>query len=280
MNPAPTETLGLIAGFGRFPQLLAEEARRKGRRIVAVGFEGETEPDLERFVDRLYWFRLGQFQKTLNALHQEGARQVVLAGRVSHSSLYKKIRPDWRAVRFLATLRDKRADTILKALMEEFRREGLEVLPSSAYLADCIPSPGRLTRRSPTSAEQEDIQFGLSIAKGIAGLDIGQTVVVKEKAVIAVEAMEGTDACILRAAQVLCDLRSNGRKKGPLTVVKVAKSRQDMRFDLPTVGPITLESMSRAGATALALESKKTILLDRARLIRCADETGISIVAL
>lgn len=267
MNP-----LGLLAGKGRFPFLVAEEAKKHGRRVVAVALREEADLALESAVSELHWVHLGQLSKTIKIFKSRGVKEVVMAGHVQHAHMFSNLtrfRPDLRTLRLFMTLPNRKADTILGTVAKEFAREGLTLLPSVSYLTHCLAEEGSLTKRKPTRKEQEDISFGLGIAKAIAGLDIGQTVCVKDKAVLAVEGMEGTDACIRRAGSIA---------QGPFVVVKVAKPRQDTRFDMPVVGVQTIETLAEAGASLIAVEAKKTLMLDRKVILEMANTQGIGIV--
>lgn len=264
--------LGLMAGNGRFPFLVAEEARKAGRRVVAVAFNEEADPALEKVVDKIFWLHIGQLNKVVKAFQSEGVEEVVMAGLVRHSSMYadlKKFHPDLRALRFLFQLKDRRADSILGGLADELAKDGLTLLPSISHLQHCLAPLGVLTKRKPTADEQDDIRFGFQVAKSMAGIDVGQTVCVKHRAVIAVEAMEGTDRCIRRAGEM---------SSGPFVVVKVAKPKQDLRFDVPVVGLKTIESFQDAGGGVLAIEAGKTLMLDRERIIEWANSEKICII--
>lgn len=273
------ETLGLIAGSSRFPLLFAREARRLGHRIVAIALTGITDPALAELVDEFHAFRLGQVGGPLKALKKAGVRRAVMAGKVQHASLFGGILPDLRAVKLLAGLRDRRTDTLLKAVADEFAREGIELLSSATYLAHLMPAAGILSRRRPTKEESRDIEFGWEAAKALGGFDIGQSVAVRGRAVVAVEAMEGTDAMLLRAADIVRRASGKDGRSTGLVLVKVAKPRQDFRFDLPVLGLETLGVIERAGAGALAFEAGKTFLFDREEFLRRADELDLAVVA-
>lgn len=269
------ETVGLIAGSGRFPLLFAREARKKGDKVVAIALSGVTDPALEADVDAFHSFKLGQVSGPLAALKGAGVRRAVMAGKVQHASLFGGVLPDLRAVKLLAGLKDRRTDTILSAVADEFAKEGIELLSSATYLSHLIAREGALSRRKPTAEEAADIEIGWRAAKAVAGFDIGQSVVVKGKAVIAVEAMEGTDAAVLRAAEIA---RSHGDDPS-LVLVKVAKPKQDFRFDLPVVGLDTLPVLRKAKVSALALEADKTMIFDREQFVREADAMGLAVEA-
>jgi DUF1009 family protein len=270
-----TEKVGLIAGWGRFPMLIAQEARRQGVSVHAVGIEGITDPAIKDEVVSLEWIKLGQLDRPIQIMKSAGCSKAVMAGRVQHVNIFGGFIPDLRAVRLLARLQDKRADTILKAIAEEFAKDGVELQSSATYLSRFIPAPGVLTKKKPSAADKKDIELGWKVAKSIAGHDVGQTVVVRAGAIMAVEAMEGTDACINRAGELARAANQNPE----LIVVKVAKPRQDFRFDLPVAGLDTLNTFKAAGVKALAIEAGKTVLLDKDHLIAEADRLGVSITA-
>jgi DUF1009 family protein len=267
------DPLGLVAGSGRFPLLVAEEAKRRGVPVVALGIPGVTDPALEKTAGSLTWFKLGQIDAPIKALKDKGVRQVVMAGKVQHVSLFGGVMPDWRAAKVLLGLKDKRTDTILKAVVDEFAKDGLEFISSAHYLEHLLAPVGSLTKRSFTAEQLADAAFGWKAAKAVAGFDIGQTVVAQEKAIVAVEGMEGTDACVERAAVLA---RSQG-KEPSLVVVKVAKPKQDFRFDLPVVGLDSLSHFKKHGVKALALEAGSTLVFDREQFAREADAAGIAV---
>jgi DUF1009 family protein len=260
--------LGLIAGNGRFPFLVAEAARRQGRRVVAVAIREETFPDLEGRVDALHWVSLGQLGRCIEALKSEGVTEAVMAGQVKHKQIFSGIVPDLKMMALLARLAVKNTDSLIGAVADLLGREGIRLLPSTALLEDHLATSGAMTRGKPSKAELRDVEYGRTVARALAGLDLGQTVVIKDGAAVALEAMEGTDEAIRRA----------GRLAGPgTTVVKLAKPRQDMRFDVPVVGSATIEAMREAGARVLALQAGKTLLLDRDRFLADAEAAGIAV---
>ena len=265
------EKLGLIAGGDRFPLLLARTARQMGvKEIVAVCFPGQTSPRIEEVADKTFWINIGQFGKLIKTLKNNGVRRAVMAGRIDPAIVIKKVRLDLKGLMTLPKIKDRRADSILKVVAEELEAAGVSLVDSTLYLKPVLPGAGVLSSRSPKRGEKEDIKFGWEIAKGIGKLDIGQTVVVKQKAVVAVEAIEGTDRVI----------RRGGDLAGPGTVVvKVCKPEQDMRFDVLTIGLKTMESLLEAGSSVLAVEAEKTLFLDREEALGKADEAGIAIVA-
>jgi DUF1009 family protein len=264
--------LGLLAGNGRFPFLVAQEARKNGRRVVCVAFNEEADPALENYVDVIHWIYVGQLDKWIKTFKAEGVQDVVMVGLVRHSNMYadiKKFRLDVRAMKMFWNLKDRKADTILSAIGEEFAKDGLKLIPSIEHLSHCLAPKGVMTKRKPTSEEADDIVFGYKIAKAMAGQDIGQTVCVKNKAVIAVEAMEGTDQCIKRAGTMA---------QGNFVITKVAKPKQDLRFDVPVIGLNTIETFREAGGGVLAVEAGKTLILDREKLLEWANSEKICIV--
>lgn len=271
-------TLGLIAGEGRFPVVVADCARQMGDRVVAVAFRGSAAPSLAHHVDRLYWVRLGRLGRLIKCLKREKVKSAVLAGRVHHRQIVRSFKvlrywPDWRTVVFWYRRihGDRRADSILTAFADELGREGIEVESSVDRVPHLTVEPGCLTRRQPTSRERGDIKLGWGLAKSMGGLDVGQTVVVKDGVALAVEAIEGTDDAIRRGAQL---------GHGEVVVVKVAKPNQDLRFDVPTVGPSTIVVMAEAGARVLAIEAGKTLVLDQDDFIHDADDADLTVIAL
>jgi DUF1009 family protein len=262
---------GLIAGNGRFPFLVLEGARSQGIEMAVIALKEEASPELEKVAKRLHWVSLGELSKAIALMQQEGVNHAVMAGQVKHNKIFSSIRPDWKLAKLLLTLPRKNTDSLIGAVAKAFEGEGIQLVDSTLFLKPLLPEPGVLTRRAPNENEAADIEYGLGVARHIATLDIGQTVVVADRACVAVEAMEGTDEAILRAARFAA-----GKS---LVVVKVSKPKQDMRFDVPVVGLPTVETMRSAGATALALDARRTLLFDREKLIGKADEAGISIQA-
>jgi DUF1009 family protein len=241
--------------------------------VVALGIPGVTDPALESVAGGLTWFKLGQIDAPIKALKDAGVRKVVMAGKVQHVSLFGGVLPDWRAAKVLLGLKDKRTDTILRAVVDEFAKDGLEFVSSALYLEHLLAPAGPLTKKAFKKDQLIDAALGWRAAKAVAGFDIGQTVVVQAGAVVAVEGMEGTDACVKRAAELA---RSLGREPA-LTVVKVAKPRQDFRFDLPVVGLDSLAGFRAAGVAALALEAGSTLIFDRERFAAEADAAGLAV---
>ncbi len=262
---------GLIAGNGRFPFLVLEAARSQGIDMAVIALKEEASPDLAQFASRIHWVSLGELSKAIDCLHREHVTTVVMAGQVQHNKIFSAIRPDWRLAKLLFSLPRKNTDSLIGAVANVLRDEGIHLVNSTLFLKPLLPDPGVLTRRSPDARESADISYGLSVARQVAALDIGQTVVISDRACVAVEAMEGTDETIQRAARF-----AQGR---PLVVVKVSKPRQDMRFDVPVIGLPTLEVMRQSNATALSIDAARTLLFDRPRLIDLADSAGIAIQA-
>jgi UDP-2,3-diacylglucosamine hydrolase len=262
---------GLIAGNGDFPFLVLEGARSRGIDMAVIAIKEEASPELARRAGRVHWVSLGELSRTIELLHQEGVKHAVMAGQVKHNKIFSAIRPDWKLAKLLLSLPVKNTDSLIGAVARVLQDEGIELVDSTRFLAPLLPAEGVLTRRAPSSAESADIAYGLGVARQIAALDLGQTVVVRDGACVAIEAMEGTDETIDRAARI-----AGGR---PLVVVKVSKPAQDMRFDVPVVGLRTIEVMRRANATALALDAGKTLLFDREQMLAAANDASIAIQA-
>jgi DUF1009 family protein len=262
---------GLIAGNGRFPFLVLEGARSQGIDMAVIAIKEEADPDLGKLAQRLHWVSLGELSKTIDLLHQEGVTQAVMAGQVKHNKIFSAIRPDWKLAKVLFALPKKNTDSLIGAVAKVLEDEGIRLVDSTVFLKPLLPDAGVLTRRKPSQEEYADMAYGLSLARNIAAMDIGQTVVVSSQACIAVEAMEGTDETIARAARIAV-----GR---PLVVVKVSKPKQDMRFDVPVVGLPTIATMKASGATALAIDAQRTLLFDREALIAAANDAGMAIEA-
>jgi DUF1009 family protein len=262
---------GLIAGNGRFPFLVLEGARSQGIDMAVIAIKEEADPDLGKLAQRLHWVSLGELSKTIDLLHQEGVTQAVMAGQVKHNKIFSAIRPDWKLAKVLFALPKKNTDSLIGAVAKVLEDEGIRLVDSTVFLKPLLPDAGVLTRRKPSQEEYADMAYGLSLARNIAAMDIGQTVVVSSQACIAVEAMEGTDETIARAARIAV-----GR---PLVVVKVSKPKQDMRFDVPVVGLPTIATMKASGATALAIDAQRTLLFDRQALIAAANDAGMAIEA-
>jgi len=262
---------GLIAGNGDFPFLVLEGARSRGIDMAVIAIREEASPALEQVAKRFHWISLGELGRGIDLLHEEGVKHAVMAGQVKHNKIFSSIRPDWRLAKLLFALPSKNTNSLIGAVASVLQDEGIELVDSTKFLGSLLPAAGVLTRRPPDESEAADIDYGRQIARQIAGLDLGQTVVVRDRACVAIEAMEGTDETIERASRI-----TGGQK---LVVVKVSKPRQDMRFDVPVVGVRTIEVMRGANATALAVDAGRTLLFDRDNLIRAADDAGIAIQA-
>jgi hypothetical protein len=281
--------LGLIAGNGRFPFLLLDAARAQGLAVVVAAIREETDPEIDRRAaadDRItvHWLSLGELSRLIELFRKEGVTRAVMAGQVKHKQIFSSIRPDWRLAKLLLNLRSRNTDMLLGAVAKVLGDEGIELIGSTVFLEPLLAREGVLTQRAPDDEERKNIEYGLGVARAVAGFDIGQTVVVAAQACVAVEAMEGTDAAIERAAALLRTLEddvpnSSSTLERRLTVVKVAKPQQDMRFDVPVIGTATVETMIRAGASCLSVEAGRTLLFDREALVRRAGEAGIAIVA-
>src|SRR6267142_1126659 len=258
---------GLIAGNGRFPFLVLEGARSQGIEMAVIALKEEAAPELERLAKRLHWVSLGELSKAIDLMHQEA----VMAGQVKHNKIFSSIRPDWKLAKLLLALPRKNTDALIGAVAHVLEDEGIRLVDSTLFLKPLVPEPGVLTRRVPDAREATDISYGLGVARQISGMDIGQTVVISDRACVAVEAMEGTDETIARAARL-----AGGK---PLVVVKVSKPGQDMRFDVPVIGLPTIEHMKNANATALAVDAGRRLRFDREKLIELADAGGIAIQA-
>ena len=263
---------GLIAGGGSFPLLTLQAARAAGHKMAVVAVKEEAAPEVEDLADSCQWVSLGQLSKLIETFHAEGVSQAVMSGRIQHKQIFSAIRPDWRLLKVLNSLRRKNTDSLLGALAQVLESEGISLLDSTHFLSSSLAGAGPNGRRKPSKGELSDIAYGREIARALAGFDIGQSVVICEQACVAVEAMEGTDLLLERAEAL-----SNGRR---LTLVKVAKPNQDMRFDVPVIGPRTIRKMRAANATAVAVDAGKTLLLEKDQLIAGADQAGIAVYGL
>lgn len=277
--------LGLIAGNGRFPFLLLDAARAHGETVVVAAIREETEPEMDARAAqdagvRVHWLSLGELSRLIETFHAEGVRRAVMAGQVKHKQIFSSIRPDWRLAKLLLSLRTRNTDMLLGAVAKVLGDEGIELISSTSYLEPLLAKSGVLTRRGATEREAEDIQYGREVARSVAGFDIGQTVVIAGKACVAVEAMEGTDATIERAGELMRSLEDEASTiERSLTVVKVSKPKQDLRFDVPVIGVATIETMQRANATCLAIDAGRTLIFDEPSVVQKADLTGIAIIA-
>jgi len=261
---------GLIAGNGKFPFMVVDGARQAGVPLVVAAIREETDPDMDQRAERVQWVGIGQLGRMIRFFKEEGVEKAIMAGQVKHVQIFSRAVPDARMLKVLLKLPRRNTDALIGAIASELQSEGIELVDSTCFLQDSLPKSGTLTRRQPSKQEREDIEYGLEIAREIARLDLGQTIVVRARACVAIEAMEGTDATIRRAGQLV---------NGKLTVVKVAKPNQDMRFDVPVVGVPTIEAMVEAGATCLSITAGKTLMFDRDEMIRAAEKHKISIVA-
>jgi len=265
--------IGLIAGNGRFPFLALQGARGLGHDVTVVAVREEAFPELEGAARAagadLHWVSLGHLGKCIKILKEAGARQAIMAGQIKHAKIFSGIIPDLTLLSVLTKLRAKNTDALISAVAEVLRGEGIELLNSTAFLEPLLAKPGTLSRRAPSAEELEDLAFGYRMADAVAALDIGQTIVVKDKAVVAVEAMEGTDAVIRRAGEIA----GAGTR-----VVKVAKPKQDMRFDVPVVGVATIDSMKAIGATAISIDAGKTLIVDGHKFFDAANAAGLAVI--
>jgi len=262
--------LGLIAGNGKFPFLVLEGAKRAGTSVAVAAIREETDPAIESLADRMTWVGIGQLGKMLRFFKDEGVDKAIMAGQVKHVQIFSRAIPDVRMLKMLLRLPRRNTDALIGAVANELASEGIELIDSTFFLQDQLPQRGTLSKRAPDERERSDVEYGLEIARGIAGMDLGQTIVVRDRACVAIEAMEGTDAVIRRAGDLV---------RGRLTVVKIAKPDQDMRFDVPVVGVPTIESMKDSGATCLCLTAGKTLMFDREAMVKLADKHKIAILA-
>lgn len=260
---------GLIAGAGRFPILALEEARRLGHQVVVIGLREEASPEVESLAWRCHWISIGELGKLIEILKNEGVEEVVMAGQVKHARIFSSIRPDWRLVKLLASLKGMNTDALIGGVAKVLADEGIRLADSTGLLKSLLAGEGAMTRRKPSKEEQESIDYGRRVAHALAGFDIGQSVAIAERACVAVEAMEGTDAMLRRAAGLV-----NGRG---LVLVKVSTRRKRMLFDVPVAGPDTIAVMRETGATALAVDAGRTLFLDRDEMLRNADSYGITV---
>jgi UDP-2,3-diacylglucosamine hydrolase len=274
--------LGLIAGNGKFPLLVLDAAKAQGFDVVVAAIKEETFPEIaSRGASAVHWLSLGELSKLIETFKREGVRRAIMAGQVNHKQIFSSIKPDWRLAKLLLSLGTRNTDSLIGAVAQALSEEGIQLESSTALLETLLARPGVLTkRRSPTEQERKNIEYGRSVARQLARFDIGQTVVVAEGACVAVEAMEGTDATITRAGEIMRSLEgSSSTLSRALTVVKIAKPNQDMRFDVPVIGVKTIEVMHAAGATCLSVDSGRCLLLDGEAVVRSADVKGIAIVA-
>jgi hypothetical protein len=277
----PKPRLGLIAGNGKFPFLVLDAARAQGMDVVVAAIKEETFPEIEsRGAAAVHWLSLGELSKLVETFQREGIQRAIMAGQVKHKQIFSSIRPDWRLAKLLLSLGTRNTDSLLGAVAKVLADEGITLESSTSLLEPLLAKPGVLTRCVPSDQELKNVAYGRAVARHLAQYDIGQTVVVAEAACVAVEAMEGTDATIERAGQIMKSLAADASTLSrALTVVKIAKPNQDMRFDVPVIGVKTIEVMKNAGATCLALDAEKCLLLDGDAIPQAADAAGIAIVA-
>jgi UDP-2,3-diacylglucosamine hydrolase len=261
---------GLIAGNGRFPLLALESARRLGHDVTVVAIQEEASKEIEAAAPRCHWISLGQLSRLIEILKQEGITEVIMAGQVKHAKIFSSIRPDWRLVKLLAALPSKNTDGLIGGVVRILEEEGIRLRDSTALLAPLLAGAGSMSRRKPDHEEEGNIRYGRRVADALAGFDVGQSVAICERSCVALEAMEGTDAMLRRAASLV-----NGRR---LTLVKVARRREHLLFDVPVVGLATIPVMRETGTTALAVEAGRTLMLDKEEMLEAAGEAGIAIV--
>jgi DUF1009 family protein len=274
------ERLGLIAGNGKFPFLVLDAARAQGFEVIVAAIKEETFPEIESRGAAVHWFSLGELSKLIETFQHEGVRRAIMAGQVRHKQIFSSIRPDWRLAKILFSLTTRNTDSLLGAVAKVLAEEGITLESSTSLLEPLLVKSGALTKRVPTDQELKNIEYGRGVATRLALDDIGQTVVIAEAACVAVEAMEGTDATIERAGQIMRSMQGDASTLSrALTVVKIAKPNQDMRFDVPVVGVKTIEVMRAAGASCLALDAGKCLLLDGDKVIDAANAAGIAMVA-
>jgi UDP-2,3-diacylglucosamine hydrolase len=281
LNKSKPDRIGLIAGNGTFPLLVLDAARAQGFDVIVAAIKEEAFPEIEQHgAAAVHWLSLGELSKLIETFQREGVSRAIMAGQVKHKQIFSSIRPDWKLAKLLLSLGTRNTDSLLGAVAKVLAEEGITLENSTKFLEPLLAKAGVLTRRVPTEQERKNIDYGRTVARHVAQYDIGQTVVVAESACVAVEAMEGTDAAIARAGEIMRSLSGEASTLGrELTVVKIAKPNQDMRFDVPVVGVKTIEEMRLAGATCLALDAGKSLLLDRNAIIVAADSSGIAIVA-
>lgn len=275
------ERLGLIAGNGKFPFLVLDAARARGYDVVVAAIKEETATEIsEHGATSTHWMSLGELTKLIDTFKREGVKTAVMAGQVKHKQIFSAIRPDWKMAKLLLSLTTRNTDSLIGGIARILEEEGIHLMSSTALLEPLLAREGVLTRRRPTDQEQTNITYGRSVAHHLSRFDIGQTVVIAEAACVAVEAMEGTDATILRAGELMSGLHGEASTLSrALTVVKVAKPNQDMRFDVPVIGLHTIETMKKAGAACLALDAQRCLILDGEALIKAADDADIAVVA-
>jgi UDP-2,3-diacylglucosamine hydrolase len=274
------ERIGLIAGNGSFPLLVLDAACAQGFEVIVAAIKEEASPEIEQHgAAAVHWLSLGELSRLIETFQREGVRRAVMAGQVKHKQIFSSIRPDWKLAKLLLSLGTRNTDSLLGAVAQTLAEEGIILENSTSFLEPLLAQAGVLTQRAPTPQEKKNIEYGRTVARQLAQYDIGQTVVIAESACVAVEAMEGTDAAIARAGEIMRSLAGDASTLGrELTVIKIAKPNQDMRFDVPVVGVKTIEAMRQAGATCLALDAGKCLLLDGNAIAAAADSAGITIV--
>lgn len=261
---------GLIAGNGRFPMLALESAQRLGHDVTVIAIQEEAAPEVAAMAPRVHWISLGQLSRLVEILKEDGITEVVMCGQVKHASIFSSIRPDWRLAKLLMSLPSKNTDGLIGGVVRVLEQEGIHLRDSTFLLKPLLATPGAMTRRKPDKDEMTDIEYGRRVADALAGFDVGQSVAICERACVALEAMEGTDSMLRRAAALV-----NGRR---LTLVKVARRREHLLFDVPVVGLSTIPVMRETGTTALAVEAGRTLILDREQMLESANEAGIAIL--
>ncbi len=261
---------GLIAGNGKFPFLVVEGARKQGASLAVVAIKEETDKRIEEIAEKVIWVGIGQLGKMISFFKKEGVEKAIMAGQVKHVQIFSGAFPDWRMAKMLYNLPRRNTDSLIGGIAAELAKDGIELIDSTCFIQDNLAKEGVLSKRKPDEIERGNIEYGLKVANEIARLDLGQTIVVRARACVAVEAMEGTDAVIKRAGELA---------KGKLTVIKVAKPNQDMRFDVPVVGVPTIETMIKAGATCLCLTAGKTLIFDQEKMLKLADQHKITVIA-
>ncbi len=271
MSPAPSQRYGLIAGNGRFPLLALEAARNQGHEVVVVAIENEAAPEIAASASSVYWINIGQLGRLIDILKREKISRVMMTGQVKHVSIFSSVTPDWRMLKLLTSLREKNTAALIGGVQKTLLEEGIELVDSTHLLKPLLAEEGVLTRRKPTKEEEADIRYGRRIAAVLASVDIGQSVAISEKACVAAEAMEGTDAMLRRAASL------TGGK--PLRLVKAARGRAHLLFDVPVAGLTTVSTMIETHTTALAVDAGRTLLLDKDQMLQRANEAGITVVA-
>jgi hypothetical protein len=264
------ERYGLIAGNGRFPLLALETARSLGHDIVVIAIEGEATKEIEHHGAPVHWITIAQLGKLIDILKHEGIHEVMMTGQVKHASIFSSLRPDWRLFKLLTSLKDKNTTSLIGGVQKVLRDEGIELADSTRLLKPLLAGEGVLTRRNPTKEEETDIHYGRRVAQVLASVDIGQSVAISEKACVAAEAMEGTDAMLRRAASL------TGGK--PLRLIKVSRGRAHMLFDVPVAGPNTIETMIKTGTTAFALDAGRTLLIDKDQMLERANAAGVAVI--